>query len=428
MSYNTPRGTRDFIGKEMKLRRKIIETIREVYRLSGFEEAQTPAFENFNVLSAKGSAGEEIQDEIYYFKDKSNRELGLRFDFTVPLARMVSSNPALPKPFKRFQIGKVWRYDRPGKGRYREFTQADADILGVKSMDAEAECLSIVYNVMARLGIKDYRIRVNSRKIAEGIVLEAGIEEEKVEEVFRSMDKLEKIGREDVAEELEEKGISHQKIEAIMKLINIEGSNEEVLKRIKSKLNNDVGKEGMEDIKKVIQLAEKYEILDKVYLDLSIVRGLEYYTGFIFETEVGKEDVGSVCSGGRYDNLIELYGGEKTPAVGISFGVDRLYDVLEDEKEENRDGVFIGLVDKDLKNEGIGIAQRLRNENIKTQLNLSDRNLGNQISYADSKGFKKLLIVGERDLKEGKVTVKDLETGEEEKIDLESIEDCLKEK
>lgn len=421
MNYTTPRGTRDFTGQEMGLRREIIDKIRQVYENYSFEEAQTPAFENFDVLSAKGSAGEEIQDEIYYFKDKSNRELGLRFDFTVPLARMVASNPAMPKPFKRFQLGKVWRYDRPGKGRYREFVQADADIVGVKSMGAEAECLSIIYSVMDGLDIEDYRIRINSRKIAEGIVLAAGIEAENVTEVFRSMDKLEKIGKEGVKEELEEKGISSQKIEAIMQLISIEGSNQEVLDRIKSKLNNEVGKTGIQQMEKILRLTDDYGISDKVDLDLSIVRGLEYYTGFVYETEVGDGEVGSVCSGGRYDTLIGIYGGEETPAIGISFGVDRIYDILEARGEKERRGTFIALVDEGLEQKGIAIAQQLRQQQIKTQLNLAERNLGNQIAYADSKNCKYLIIVGQRDLQQGKVTLKNLATGEETKVEIESL-------
>lgn len=426
MTYKTPRGTRDFIGREMKVRREIINRISDTFDLFCFDEAKTPAFEDFEVLSAKGSTGEEIQDEIYYFKDKSDRELGLRFDFTVPLARIVSSNPALSKPFKRYQIGKVWRYDRPGRGRYREFVQADADIIGVESVRADAEAIFVIFKAMERLSIDNYKIRINSRKIAEGIILQAGVNNEMIDEVFRSMDKLAKVGEEEVRDELSDKGISIDSIDKIMNLISLEGTNDKIIDQLEEEIDNEIGLQGVEEIKNILNLIEEHPSFDKVSLDLSIVRGLQYYTGFIFETEILQEDVGSVCSGGRYDDLIGTFGGDETPAVGLSFGVDRIYDVLEDEINLEESKVFLAIVDDGLKEKGLEIAKELRDKGIKTQVNLSQRNLGNQISYADKKEFRFFLILGQRDFDQSEITLKDLKSGEETKVPLEKTASRIK--
>ncbi len=424
MKVQTPRGTRDFLGKDMKLKRIILNKIIENFEKYGFEEAQTPAFENFEILSIKGG-GESIKDEIYYFKDKSGRELGLRFDFTVPLARMFSCNPTLPWPYKRYQFGQVWRYDRPGKGRYREFTQADADIVGVRDQSADSELLALLCDCMTSLEIKNYIIRVNSRKIAEGIIKELNLEK-KSAEIFRTLDKLDKIGLENVEKELKEKKIKVQKINQLLEFVQIKGKNQTIISKLKEKIKNDIGIEGIWEIERILNFAQNYGIEKQIKLDLSLVRGLDYYTGFIFELKITEGNLNLSCAGGgRYDNLIEKYSKIKTPAVGFSFGIDRLCDILKEKTKLKREGIFIAVQDKNFEPDGIALAQKLRNSGLKVSIELMNRKISKQISYAAGKNFKYLIVLGEKEIKDKKVKVKDLDNRKEVSVEIRKLNKFL---
>ncbi|NIO21052.1 MAG: histidine--tRNA ligase, partial [Candidatus Aenigmarchaeota archaeon] len=317
--FQTPRGTRDFLPIEMIKRDYILETVRKVFESYGFDPLETPAFEEWNLLAKKGSGGEEIKNEIYYFKDKSNRELGLRFDLTVPMARVVAVNPQLSKPFKRYQIGRVWRYDRPQAGRYREFWQADVDIVGAKSVEADLECIVVMVEVLKKLGFEKFSVSLNNRKVLNGMIEFVDIPKKKSPAVFRILDKLEKIGDKDVKKELKSE-INPKKAEKLLELINRRGEPKEILeKEMKVLGSNDTARIGIEELKEIVEKAKVYGIADRIEIDFSLVRGLDldYYTGPIFEISVEtKKNVGSIAGGGRYDNLIELYGGNWTPATG----------------------------------------------------------------------------------------------------------------
>ena len=420
MAFRRVRGTRDFLPDEQRKRIWIMDRIKEVYERYGFEPLESPALETFETLSNKQS--QETLEEIYSFKDRGGRLIGLRFDLTVPLARIVGSNKSLPKPFKRYCISRAWRYERPQAGRYREFYQADADIVGVKGMEADAECLACAVDALRSLGFKDFEIRLNNRKILTGLALDAGIPEEKVPEVFRALDKLEKIGEENVIREMRSAGITNEQIDKIMGFAAMSGDNYNILEAVKE-CGNEISLEGVVELERLLELCGMYGIDKYIRVDLSLVRGLAYYTGPIFEVYVkGWESLGSCAGGGRYDELIGLFG-DDNPVTGISLGVDRIYEIMEKEDmfpEEMVRKVYIAPVG-DVEQESIEIAQKLRSSGINTELGLKDRSLSKQLSYCNSKDIRCVLIVGEKDLKDGKVTLRDLRSGEEKKINIDNI-------
>lgn len=416
--FKTPRGTRDFLPKEMMKRNFILETVRGVFESYGFDQMETPAFEEWELLSKKGSSGDEVKNEIYYFKDKSNRELGLRFDLTVPMARVVAGNPQLTKPFKRYQIGRVWRYDRPQAGRYREFWQADVDVVGSKSIDADLECMVVMIEVLKDLGFKKFSVRLNNRKILNGIVDFVDIKKSKTPDVFRILDKIEKIGEKAVLADLRKK-ISPKKAKQLLELIKKRGKPEEVLEReMKALGSNDTARIGLEELQEIVEKAKVYGVSDFIEIDFSLVRGLDYYTGPIFEISIETEkNVGSVAGGGRYDNLIELYGGRWTPATGISLGVERICEIMEDEKmirlPDTKTIVFVATVEDSLRNDALRIAQKLRKVGIPTQTDLMGRNMNKQLDYVNKARIPFTLFVGEKELKSKRFNVKNMFTGEQ---------------
>jgi len=424
--FQTPRGTRDFLPKEMIKRDYILETVRKVFEAYGFDPLETPAFEEWNLLSKKGSGGDEIKQEIYYFKDKSKRELGLRFDLTVPMARVVAANPQLPKPFRRYQIGRVWRYDRPQAGRYREFWQADVDIIGTESVEADLECLVVMVEVLKRLGFKKFSVRLNNRKVLNGMIEFVDISKKKASAVFRVLDKLEKIREDGVLKELKSE-INPKKAEKLLELIKRRGKPEEILaKEMKTLGSNDTARIGLEELQEIVEKARVYGIAERIEIDFSLVRGLDYYTGPIFEISVETEkNVGSVVGGGRYDNLIELYGGRWTPATGISLGVERIYEIMEAEKmfklPETKTLMFVLAVDEMLKKDALRIAQKLRKTGIPAQTDLMGRNMKKQLEYVNSAKIPFVVFVGEKELKKRKFTVKNMINGEQKVMGIETI-------
>jgi len=422
MSLQPPRGTRDFMPYDMVRRQYIFSTVKRVFESFGFNPIETPAFESWDILSKKGAAGDDVKDEIYYFKDKSDRELGLRFDLTAPMSRVVAANPQLPKPFKRYQIGRVWRYDRPQAGRFREFWQADVDIVGSEKMDADVECIAAAVRALEALGFRNFMIRLNNRKILNSIIKKIGIEERKVPDVFRSLDKLEKIGEEDVIKELKSKGVSDSECKSLMRAIKLKGSATEMLKK-----GNEIYKSsGFGELEEMVKLSKKYDIDKYIVIDFSLVRGLDYYTGPIFEVFVKEfASLGSITAGGRYDNLIKTYGGRDTPAVGISLGIERIYEIMESKKMFDLPActtqVFVAAVSDDVRKNVIQIAEKLRRGGLNVEIDLNKRNFKKQLEYADALGINYVLIVGAQELKSKSFPLKDMKTRKQVSMGLESV-------
>ena len=427
-SLRRPRGTRDFLPWDMIKRRLVIETIRSVFELYGYDEIETPAFELLDVLTAK--CGPEVREQIYAFKDKAGRDLGLRFDLTVPLARVVASHPDLPKPFKRYCISRVWRYEEPQSGRFREFWQADADIVGSAKMDADAEVIAVAISCLKRLGMKNFRVRLNNRKILESIVASANVEKESWLDVFRAIDKLDKIGQEGVGQELGKLGLSYDQISTIMAQISRRGDLDAVERDVSHALT-DRGREGFNELAEIISNLELYNCSEYVVVDLSLARGLDYYTGPIFEVSAETNvNVGSVAGGGRYDNLIELLGGPPTPATGISLGVDRLVEVLSEAgmlpKARTLTQAFVAYTNPSLKKEAVAVAERLRGEGIRVEVDVMGRKLDRQLKYADAKGIPYVVILGPQEVEKGVYRIKDMSAHEERLVNLQELVERLK--
>ena len=425
--FQPPRGTTDFLPEEMSRRQYMLDVIRRVFESFGFEPLDTPAFESWELLSKKGGGGEAIKDEIYYFRDKSDRELGLRFDLTVPLARVVANNPNLLKPFKRYQAGKVWRYDRPQAGRMREFVQMDADIVGSDKMDADAECIAAAAEALRRLGFRDFEVRLNARKVLNGLVEFADIPEKKAPAVFRILDKLEKKPKNEILADLRKAGIGASKVSKLMKAIGKRGKPPKILQTMKKMLDGITkAEDGLRELEQIAALAKPYGFEENLVIDFSLVRGLDYYTGPIFEITVkAGKNVGSVAGGGRYDRLISLYEGSDTPATGISLGIERLFEIMKSEKmfdsKKQRERVFVVSVNEDVKMKAVEIVQQLRAAGIAAESELTGRDIRKQMDYANRKGFAFTVIVGPREVSSGRYKLKDMKTGKESSLALEKI-------
>ncbi|MBU0530679.1 MAG: histidine--tRNA ligase [Nanoarchaeota archaeon] len=421
MNMQPPRGTRDFMPADMIRREYIFQTVKKVFEQFGFDPLETPAFESWELLSKKGVGGDEVKDEIYYFKDKSDRELGLRFDLTASLARVIASNPQLPKPFKRYQIGRVWRYDRPQAGRFREFWQADVDVVGSSQMDADVECLAAAVKALESLGFKNFIIRLNNRKILDSLIKASGIRKNEFD-VFRSLDKLEKIGEADVVKELVSKGVSKKECDSLLNMMEIKGSPEDVLKRGRKLCKS----EGFDELEQMVSLSKQYGIDKYIVIDFSLVRGLDYYTGPIFEVFVKEfANLGSITAGGRYDNLVKNYGGRDTPATGISLGIERIYEIMESRNmfklPKTVTDVFVVAVSDDVRKDVIKITSKLRAAGVKSELDLNNRNFKKQLEYADALGINYVLIIGEKELKSKKFPLKDMKKRAQKEMDLDDV-------
>ena len=422
VGFQTPRGTRDFLPEEMIAREEVFATVKKVFERYGFYPLETPAFEEMGVLTAK--CGEDVAKQIYGIADSN---YGLRFDLTVPLARVVASNWSLPKPFKRYQIGPVWRRDEPQKGRFREFWQADVDVVGSTSMRCDAECLAAACEALRELGFDGFIVRLNNRKLLDAMVEKAGVARERAGAVFRALDKLEKIGEEGVRAELKGKaGLGDEEAERLMSFAKISGSNEEKMRKMAELVGETrAGKEGMDELRELISLFSKYEVSKgcEVIVDFSLVRGLDYYTGPIFEVKVPEGGVGSVAGGGRYDGLIELYGAPPSPATGISLGIERIMEVKRSRgtlaKKKTRCAIFVAPVKPEFLEYGFEILQKLRGLGVNAEIDLMERTLRKQLDYANAMGIPFAAIVGEREKKDGKLTLRNLRSGEERFVSVE---------
>ena len=424
------KGVRNFLPEDKIPRQKIMDMLRETFELFGFSPLETPAIERLDVLTAKFGAGEEsdVSKEIFKLTDQGGRELGLRFDLTVPMSKVVGMNPNLNMPFKRYQMQPVWR-DGPIKlGRYREFWQCDVDIVGVKSMLADAEILSILNTVFAKFGL-DFVIKLNNRKLLNAIMEYAGFGEYSMKAVI-AIDKLEKIGEDGVRGELLEMGFNEDEIRRALDAISIRGSNDEILERVSEFATSKEGKEGVKELKELIEYCELLDIRN-VQIDVSLARGLEYYTGPVFEVYLKNSEItSSVAGGGRYDKLIGMYlGGKKEyPATGVSFGLEPIYEALKlSGKIESRktvSSVLVIPIGRTLP-DALKLAAKLRSDGINTEVDLMGRSISKNLDYANSMGIPFVVFVGEREIAEGRFTVRDMKMGKEEKTEMHNISSII---
>lgn len=430
--FNPPKGLRDFPSEIEILRKNVFLRIERIFQNYGFDPIETPIVEDWEVL--KGKYGEEAENRlIWRFKlPYSDKEYGLRYDLTVPLARFFARfRPRTP--FKRYHIGRVFRYEEPQKGRYREFWQCDFDIVGSSSLLADAEILNVVIDVFEEFGFKNYTIKLNDRRILRGIFEESlGIKDyQKILKIYRVVDKLDKIGKEKVLEELKNLGLEENSLKKIEELIEASDSknNEEILEFLE-KIENENVKTGSKTLREIVEYVKKPE---RIKIDLSLVRGLDYYTGMIYEAIVSEPKIGSLSGGGRYDELIGMFIGQKVPAVGGSIGVERLIDAgLElgifklDKKTYSKVGV-IYLEGIDVK-KVLEVVNKLRISGINTYFHFDAlKNVIEGIKEIDKRGIEYAIIIGSEELKENKFTLQNLVTREKKRLSLEEIIKLLKE-
>ena len=441
-----PKGTRDFGPVEMAKRNYIFDTIKEVYALYGFQQIETPAMETLQTLMGKyGEEGDKLLFKILNSGDYMNKvsdedlhslnslklaaklcEKGLRYDLTVPFARyVVQHREELQLPFKRYQIQPVWRADRPQKGRYREFYQCDADVVGSDSLLNEVELMQIVDTVFTKFGVR-VCIKINNRKILTGIAEVIG-EAEKIVDITVAIDKLDKIGLEKVNEELRNDGISEEAIEKLQPIISLSGSNEEKLEVISQVLaGSETGLKGVEETRFILDTLKAVGLNNEIELDLTLARGLNYYTGAIFEVKALDTPMGSITGGGRYDNLTGIFGLPGLSGVGISFGADRIYDVLNaldlypKEAVNSTQVLFINFGETETAY-CLPIVGKLRQAGIRSEIFPDKAKMKKQMSYANAKNIPFVVLAGENEMAAGKVTLKNMESGEQTLVTAEEL-------
>ena len=410
---------------------RMMDTIRRNYEKFGFLTIDTPVIEKSEVLLAKG--GGETEKQIYKVV-KGSTDMSMRFDLTVPLARYVAQHYSeLNFPYRRYHIGKVYRGERNQKGRFREFYQADIDIIGNGKLDIinDAEIPSVIYSTFKDLGFEEFTIKLNNRKILSGFFNSIGIEDAHV--VLRAVDKLEKIGMKKVEEELEENGLSQDQIASIKRFVSIDGNNDEIIASLtEMNIENNLFKEGLEEIATVVKCLRLFGVPETNFaIDLTIARGLDYYTGTVYETLLDEyPSIGSVCSGGRYDNLATYYTKQKLPGVGISIGLTRLfYQLMEAgiiNTQENSLTKVLVIPMEGYMDESIKLAAALRKDDIFTQIYLEETKLGKKFNYADKMGIPFVIVIGEEEKKSGEYTLRDMKSGEQIKYDLNTLIEVLK--
>lgn len=446
-----PKGTRDFTPAEMAKRNYIFDTIRSVYALYGFKQIETPAMETLQTLLGKyGEEGDKLLFRVLnsgdYLTKVSDEQLaernslalsskicekGLRYDLTVPFARfVVMHRDEIQLPFKRYQIQTVWRADRPQKGRYREFYQCDADIVGSDSLLNEVELVQIMDTVFQRLGIR-VQIKINNRKLLSGIAEIVG-EAEKIVDITVAIDKLDKIGLDKVNEELRTDGISEEAIAKLQPVITLSGSNEEKLEVMEDFLaSSEVGMKGIEELRFILNAASQVDLKNELQLDLTLARGLNYYTGAIFEVKALDTPMGSITGGGRYDNLTGIFGMPGISGVGISFGADRIYDVLNTldlyPKEITTDTqlLFINFGEKETCY-CLPVVAKARQNGIRTEMFPDAAKMKKQMAYANANAIPYVALAGDDEIQKGVVTLKNMETGEQEQVTPEQLIEIVK--
>lgn len=445
-----PKGTRDFSPAEMHKRNYIFIIIKDVYQLYGFQPLETPAMENLSVLTGKyGEEGDQLLFKILNsgnFLKKVNdfsaetattllpkiAEKGLRYDLTVPFARyVVQHQHEISFPFKRYQIQPVWRADRPQKGRYREFYQCDADVIGMNALFTEAELMKIIDEVFHKLKIK-VKIKINSREILHGIA-ESICARDHFKTLTTAIDKLDKIGIENVMKEIADAGVSNESIEKLRPILEFKGTFYEKLAFLKNFLKNSKpGIEGIEEITTILDKAQLMDVKSQTELDLTLARGLDYYTGAIFEVTAIETEMGSICGGGRYDDLTGIFGLKNVSGVGISFGAERIYDVMEElnlfptEIEQTIKVMLVNFGNKE-EEECIRILRELRKNNITAEMYPQPDKMKKQMNFANANNIPRVILVGEEEFKSGTLTLKNMTSGEQTSMNLKEAIELLKE-
>ena len=446
-----PKGTRDFSPEEMVKRNFIFDTIKSVFRKFGYQEIQTPSMENLETLTGKyGDEGDKLIFKILNSGDFLSKvspeelqvgdakkltskvsEKALRYDLTVPFARyVVAHQNDISLPFKRFQIQPVWRADRPQKGRYREFYQCDADVVGSESLLNEAEFVLIYQEALSQLGLKDFSILINNRKILSGIAEIIG-KPELIIDMTVAIDKLDKIGLEGVCKELLERGFTQADIEKLQPIIELKGSNSEKIQALKKVLaSSEIGQKGIEEVETIFtyiqQLQTPNATLPNVALDITLARGLNYYTGAIFEVKSNEVTMGSIGGGGRYDDLTGMFGLKNLSGVGISFGADRIYDVLEElgafpKNTTESTKVLISNFDETSEAFALPILSQLRAAGIAAELYPQAAKLKKQLGYADSKRIPYVILIGSEEMASGLLSLKNMNSGEQSTLTMQAL-------
>lgn len=428
----TLRGFRDFTPSMMIPRERLIDTAKRVYRTFGFSPIDTPALEYTEILLGKG--GDETDKQMYRFEDQGGRDVGMRFDLTIPFARFAAQHIGkLGTPFKRYHVGNVWRGEKAQRGRYREFIQCDFDTIGTTSATSDVETALVIYELFRALGFERFKIRINDRRVLTGVLDHLGLVERQTD-VLRVLDKLGKVGAEKVSAELQEGvGLDADQAAKVLRFAALDGTPASIIDEARELVgDSEVGAQGLESLSALFaSVAAAGASTECFALDPSIARGLDYYTGVIFETFLDDlPEIGSCCSGGRYDDLASLYTKEKLPGVGASLGVDRLLAAMEElgmiEESSAPCPVFLPLFEKGRDGDYLALAQELRSAGIGVELYPESKKLGAQLKYADRRGFPLALIVGSSEFDAGTVQVKDLRSGEKTDVPRAGLADYLR--
>jgi len=428
-----PRGMRDILPQQMILRQYVMGTIEKAFQAYGFEPLETPAVELRSVLM--GKYGEDAERLIYDVQHAGGKEeLALRYDLTVPLTRVIAMNPELRMPFKRYQIAPVWRAERPAKGRYRQFYQCDADIVGTASMLADAEIIALIHDILGRLAFPRSTIQINHRRFLAGLGQYCGVAGELAGALYRSLDKLSKIGEEGVMEELLAGGIDRGVAERMLELLRIKGDNAELIAGMKARLADwPDALHGLSELEELVSYLKEFGVPESAFqVDFSMVRGLSYYTGPIYETIVQEPKIGSITGGGRYDELIGLFAGRSLPVTGTTIGIERLIDVIEELQMfppalgRTTAQVLVTIFDASTRPASLQLTQTLRQAGFNVELFFGEGKLGRQIRHASEKGIPFLTILGPDEVAAGQVTVRDLERALQETVPAGSVAETLR--
>ncbi|OIP77002.1 MAG: histidine--tRNA ligase [Parcubacteria group bacterium CG2_30_36_38] len=424
----TLKGFRDFLPEEQIARQKMIEIIRKTYENFGFVPLETPALEYSEILLGKGAG--ETEKLIYRFKDKGGRDISLRYDLTVPLARVMAQYKEIKKPFKRYQISPVWRAENPQKGRYREFYQCDADIVGVNSMLADAEIISLIYETLNNLDIKKFLIRINNRKIISSFLKSLGLNEKENTLTLRVIDKLEKIGEEEVIKELLKIDLDQEKAKKILSFMKTEIKDLDDLKKIEDEYPKIT--EGVSEMRELFKAVSIFiPDKNKYQIDLSLARGFDYYTSTIFEVYLTDlKNFGSIAGGGRYDRLVGLFSQQDLPAVGFTIGLDRLFAALEEskliKKQKSTAKILITFLEKELLNDYLKMTKDLRNEGLNVFFYFESVKLGKQLKFAAESEINYALIYGSQEKEKQEIIVRDILKNQQETIKFDELKNYFK--
>jgi len=425
-TFSVPRGMRDFDAQEMAKRLWLNEKIVSVMERCGFQIVEPTSIENLETLEAK--SGPEIKDEIYYFADKAGRNLGLRFDLTVGMTRMIVNRPDLPEPIKICALSGMWRYDEPQFARYRHFYQWDAEVYGTIEQEADAEVIALGMDILESVELRDYEVRVSNRKFAEGFLRQLGVTgEERIEQAIRTIDKYRKISADEFEDEFRKIGLSDDLLLKTSEIISLKGPADRVLASIPNEYTkSEMSSKGHKELSRLFDLLEDFGKLEKCVIDLSVVRGIGYYDGIVFEAyDKGGEDVGAIFGGGRYDKLCGLYGRREVPATGVAGGIERLMISLERASlfPELTQGpkVFATAVDEQSRPKVVKLVTELRKKGIPCDFDMKGRTLKKQLEYADSMKIPIAVILGPREIERGVVKIRTMKTHVETEVRMDEL-------